>query len=350
MKSTQFGCKIREISQYFLLFSVFILLLSCQTMPKEPQWYNALPSTDGILIGYGQGKSQVEARQMAFSAIAQQFEVQIESEMAMVKQFGEDQLKTSAREVTQIKVNQDLKNVSTLRESHSGDAYYVALQVDERPIKLVIEGKLRDKGYRNPAFNGPEVISKSPLLTSLQSGSQENMLDVSLQRSSEQWQIAIADVLQPVTDLSEVLNWNHTPAKSLHLSVIDKQENRIQAGQTFRLKLEMPELDQGYLSLFNIYSDGRLTIALDNQPISEAAMTFPDHPLWLKASPLIPGQPDRDTYLAIVTEQNVDTTQFRKTGDQVVKGEEAYVLHKFINWLETQPILEMSALNIEIYP
>ncbi len=349
MNLPQIGCKIRKISATFLVFAIIYSLVACQSTAKVPLWYNQLPSVDGILLGYGQGKELSEARQMAFSSIAQQFGVEIESEMAVVKQFGQHQLRTSAREITQVKVDQKLKNVMTIKEEKINGAYYVALQVDERPLKLVIEGKLKEKGYINPGFKGPDPIVKSPLVSALQSEAPDVFLDISLQRKADQWQVAIADILQPVDDLSEVVLWNQSSGSQLGLRLLSTPENRIKAGNSFKIRIDTPNLS-GYVSLFNIYSDGRLTIALDNAKVAASSIIFPDPPLSLKASSLIIGASDRDTYVALLSDQRIDTTQFRKSGNQVVQGEDAYQLHKFLSWLTKQPVIEIAALNIEIYP
>jgi hypothetical protein len=341
---------LKALFTYPLAILVFATILSaCQSAPTVPLWYNNLPVSDGVLLGYGQGHDLQDAKQMAFSTIAQQFGVEIESEMAMVKQFGEDRLKTSAREVTQIRFNRSLKNVTTIKETMSGDTYFVALKVDQRPLKLIIDSKLKAKGFHEPGFQGSHILTSGPLLSALRAENSTTTLPVSLQREGDQWQLVIADIVQPIEDLADLLNWHNLKHGGLSLSVLGRNENRVRIGERFQIGLNLPATSR-FLTIFNIYSDGRLTVALDNQIIDDTQVIFPQKPLYLEASSIYPDEFDRDTYVAIVTAEKVDTTRFKKAADTMIAGEEAYALHKLIDWLERQPITAMSALNIEIYP
>gem|GEM_PF-7100286 len=340
---------IAIVTKPLFFFACAIILSSCQSRPSTPIWYNSMSVEDGVLLGYGQGENLQEAKQMAFSTIAQQFGVEIESEMALVRQFGDDELKTNAREVTQIRFNRSLKNVTTIQETQVGNTYYVALKVDQRPLRVIIDSKLREKGYQAPRFAGSQILTTSPLLSSLQAETPENTLSASLQREEGQWQLVIADIVQPVEDLTDLLNWNSQPHDALSLSIVGKSENRVKSGERFQIGLNLPT-DSSFLTIFNIYSDGRLTVALDNHSVGDTRFTFPNKPLYLQAESIYPDQFDRDTYVAIVTPDRVDTTRFKKSSSNMITGENAFMLHTLIEWLDRQPITAMSALNIEIYP
>ena len=328
----------------------FLLVSSCSSLPGQPDWYNKAPQQDGILTGYGDGQSLADARQMAFSAIAQQIEVNINSQIALVRQFEENELTTKSREVTQLRVNKSLKNVKTVKQLQLGDLYFVALQLDRRPAKVILEHKLDEKGYLKRDFKGSPFIVKSPLITSLNTSSEGARLSVSLQRREREWYLTLSDILQPLDSLNNVINWDVYPGKSHPIEIVDRNENRLRAGERFQIQLELPKTTQ-YLTIINIYSDGRLSVLLDNQPVTAQKVIFPNNnELFLEAMPVYPGQADRDTYLALGSIEKIDTTPFPKSTDSIESGESAYVLDKFIQWLDQQKLNSLSSLYIEITP
>ena len=337
----------RKIS---ILLTFLLVASSCASLPSQPDWYNRPLQNDGILTGYGEGQSLSDARQMAFSTIAQQIEVNISSQIALVRQFEKNELTTKSREVTQLRVNKSLKNVKMVNQQQIGGQYFVALQLDRRPAKVIIESKFKEQGYLIRDFVGSPAVVTSPLITSLSSDPDGEKLPVSLQRREREWYLAISDILQPVDDLNNVTNWDYDPSRSYPIQLVGRNENRLKVGDRFQIELELPE-SANYLTIINIYSDGRLSVPLDNQSVNSRQVIFPNEPgLSLEAAPLYPGQADRDTYLALGTTEKIDTTPFRKSTDRAVSGEDAYVLDKFIQWLEQQRLESLSSLYVEIYP
>ena len=339
----------RKIS---ILLAFLLVASSCASLPIQPDWYNRSLQNDGILTGFGEGQSLSEARLMALQNIAQQIEVNISSQIALVRQFEENELTTKSREVTQLRINKSLKNLKMVNQQQIGDLYFVALQLDRRPVKMILERKLQERGYLKRGFVGSPAVVTSPLITSLSSDPDGEKLPVSLQRRDKEWHIAIAtlDILQPLDDLNNIINWDFDTSKSYPIKLVDRNENRLKAGDRFQIELELPE-SANYLTIINIYSDGRLSVPLDNQPVNSRQVIFPNEPrLSLEAAPLYPGQADRDTYLALGTTEKIDTTPFRKSTDRAVSGEDAYVLDKFIQWLEQQRLESLSSLYVEIYP
>ena len=349
-----FSQVLKDNSYKFQQISILLILLliasSCASLPSQPDWYNKSLQNDGILTGYGDGLTMADAREMAFSTIAQQIEVKIESQIALVRQFEENELTTKSREVTQLRVNKSLKNVKMVNQQQIGGQYFVALQLDRRPAKVIIESKFKEQGYLIRDFVGSPAVVTSPLITSLSSDPDGEKLPVSLQRREREWYLAISDILQPVDDLNNVTNWDFNPSKTYPIQLVGRNENRLKAGDRFKIELELPE-SANYLTIINIYSDGRLSVPLDNQPVNSRQVVFPNESeLSLEAAPLYPGQSDRDTYLALGSTEKIDTTSFRKSTDRVISGEDAYVLDKFIQWLDHQRLESLSSLYVEIHP
>lgn len=223
----------------FLILIAVYGLTACTSVPNQPVWYNKSSPLDGILTGYGEGQSMSEARQMAFSTIAQQIEVNISSQIALVRQFEQNELTTKSREVTQLRVNKSLKNVKRVKQQQIGNHYYVSLQLDRRPAKMILEHKLQERGYLKRDFVGSPVIVTSPLISSLNTGVGGENLSVSLQRRDREWQISISDILLPVDNLNEVINWDFNPSKSYPIQLVGRNENRLKAGDRFQIELEI---------------------------------------------------------------------------------------------------------------
>ena len=335
------------------LFSVFkgillLLLSACSSMPVEPLWFNQISHQDGIIIGYGSGADAEESRQQAYSAITQQIEVDVSSQTAYVRQSDNDKLTTKTREVTQLKSSRTLKNVQTLHQEQVGDQHYVALQYDQRPLEHILSVKLSALGQA-PTFSGSPVLTHSRLISALDQGGANVTLPVSLQRKEGQWQLVIDNIIQPIDDLEPVTHWAFNKNPGFNLELLNRTESRLKIGEEFHLSIEIP-VGIDYLTLFNVYSDGRVVALLDSQPVSAAKLVYPKSPYLLEASSITPHQSDRDLYLAVGSDSKIDTTLFRKSSDRPETGEASYNLDKFINWLDAQSIRSISPLYVEIYP
>jgi hypothetical protein len=333
-----------------LSLTLFLMLPACTSTLGKPDWYDKSSSSDGIIRGYGVGEDENQARQDAYKSISEQIEVRVTSQTALIKKFDNDQISTQTREITQLKSTHILKHVETIHLEQVAELYYIGLQQDRRPIKQQLESKLNELGVTAPTFSGSPVITNSTLMKSL--GSESGVkLPVSLQRKEYQWYLAIGELLQPIEDLADVTNWSIKPNSSMTISLVGKDENRLKSGEDFQLSINSQN-DINYLTVFNIYSDGRVVTLLDNKSISTLTTLYPEtgSENQLIASPIMPGQKDRDLYLTIGTKRKIDTTLFSKTTALLETGEESFNLHKFINWLDSQSVVSIAHLYVEIFP
>ena len=301
---------------------------------------------DGIIVGYGTGTSLDQAKQTARRSIVQQIEVTVSSQTAFVKKTDDDQLSIQTMESTQLKSTRTLKNIQTIHQEQIDELYYIALQIDQRPAGVILDSKLDDPR----TFSGSPVITGSRLINSLDAKS-GTVFPVSLLRKEQQWLLSIDVVLQPIEDLTAVTNWEINQIPGFTISLAKKTENRLKAGEAFQLSIKATEVMK-YVTVFNIYSDGRVVTLLDNHLMTNGSLQYPSTTSHnqLVASPVFLGQADRDLYLAIGSEEKIDTTKFRKTTTHPEIGESSYNLHKFIHWLDDQRILAMSPLYVEITP
>jgi hypothetical protein len=332
-----------------LALPLLLMLPACTTAPGTPDWYDKSASSSGIIRGYGVGEDENQARQDAYRSISEQIEVRVTSQTALIKKVDNDQLSTQTREITQLKSTRILKHVETIHLEQVDELYYIGLQQDRRSIKQKLESKLNELGVTAPTFSGSPVITNSTLMNSLSSEAGV-VLPVSLQRKESLWYLAIGKLLQPIEDgdLADVTNWSIKPNSSMTISLVGKDENRLKKGGLFQLSIDARN-DISYLTVFNIYSDGRVVILLDNKSTNTLTTLYPET-YYLEADPIIPDQKDRDLFLAIGTQRKIDTTLFSKTDYQIETGEKSFNLHDFIDWLDMQPVTSMAHFYVEIYP
>ena len=338
-----------KITNLTLLLITLLFVSACSSLPSEPLWFNKISQEEGVILGYGSGKDATQSLQQAYRAITQQIEVDVSSQTAFIRQSENDQLTTQTREVTQLKSSRTLKNVQTVQQEQIGDQHFIALQYDQRPLEVVLRSKLVLLGHTSPSFSGSPVLTHSRLLKALDSDARESSLPVSLQRKEGQWHLVVADLLQPIDDLDPITSWDFNKDPEFTIELLGKSESRLKSGEEFHLSVTVPYSIK-FLTLFNVYSDGRVVALLDNKTLTESTLIYPELPYLLEASPIIPYQADRDLYLAIGTERKIDTTLFRKSSDRPESGESSYNLDTFINWLTEQTILSISPLYVEIYP
>lgn len=332
-----------------LLFS--LLINACSSGPQIPVWFNKSSNTDGVLFGYGSGGDYKSARQGALEELSQQLEVSVKSQCAIITSTNQEIYKSRSECFNSLRSSRSLKNTRVLHKKKQAENHFVALQLDLRPLEQILRHKLEKNGIKQRRFKGSQVLLRSPLLTRLKTDDSGVTLSTALQRQQDQWFLSVGDFLQPVADLDELTNWSIKKHLGLQIILDGKKENRVREGTPMTLRIQKPE-NIKFISLMNVYSDGRVVTLFENLDIDGEEFLFPDPSLNVEmiAGSIIPNSKDRDLYLALISHEALDLTRFPRGENLPSFGKLSYNLHTFLDWVERAPIVGIAPIYISIEP
>jgi len=122
------------------------------------------------------------------------------------------------------------------------------------------------------------------------------------------------------------------------------------AGEEFTLSLHSSEA--GYVSIFNVYGDGRVAnMALNQRVEAGAPLTLPEEGMVFQAALLEEDQASEDVYVAMHTTQPVRETQVQQLRENagLVSGENSYNLHTLLRIFE-QVAPDLASLKVTTLP
>lgn len=357
-----------------LMLAAFVADLAAAGESAAPAWYGTLRTEHRlILLGYGQGPSLKEAKANALNDIAQQIETRIQSETDIRVASGAAGSATEASQSVRTYTSQRLEAAKRLQsEQTSAGQFFVAYSVDLRPRVEVITAALRQKwAGQLPSkidWRGHQAIVSSEFvmdldrrLTQKDFPAPVRQVNASLRRSQGQWLLVLNDHIARigVNDLPSLLNWKERGSDLLlAMKPLGKSRgrNRLQAGDLFVFTIDA-KAPGGYVTLFNVYPDGRVAVLEDSRKLS-TSQQVPSREQQqegqaLEAYTVEPGKTAQDIFLAIRSSRALDTTRFQAiVGEHAepVKGEGSYQLDRFLRWLDKQDVLAMSVLRVEVHP
>ena len=125
-------------------------------------------------------------------------------------------------------------------------------------------------------------------------------------------------------------------------SLLDRKGNTLEEGEKFLFQFRAP--GDGYVTLFNVYEDGRVALMEKNLPVKqEEAIVLPPRTSFersggdaLLATPLEGHRHTRDLYVTVWSEEKVSIVDYVEVDDVPVSGEPAYTLDTLLELLYEQ--------------
>ena len=254
----------------WILGFIMVILASCQPM-KQPPVFPPPASSGAIYVGYGEGVNRFEAVTKAIADISLQLgsKVWAVSENRIVEtdetvsrwRSQEVRLKTASREI----------RGKIIHHGVTRGTHCVAMEVDMRPDAEILAEAIRRKyaavfPVRTLNWKGPDLLTKSFLICELErllvsrSGGTLT-LPVSLSRKSGTWVVSVGGCVKVAPDLADILDFSAVATPELSIALQGENGNplgcRLRKGDVFRFSCVGPE-KTGYLTLFNLYADGRV--------------------------------------------------------------------------------------------
>jgi hypothetical protein len=128
----------------------------------------------------------------------------------------------------------------------------------------------------------------------------------------------------------------------------------MKSGQEFIFSVESPQ--DGYLSIFNIYPDGRVAIIKGNLALNANKKTIYPHPIEdgivLQAATIDPEIPGMDIYIAIETKERQNLLEFSQLSNEgnFVSGETTFSAATFSRWFDNLKTKQAAVLKTRTEP
>ncbi len=312
-----------------------------------------------LIMAYGQGRSVDEAKRMALREIVESLQANISSRLQLTTEIDGNKVRIHGKSEINISANMTLENAQrNCFIQIAKDNFMVAYQVDQRSSIEKLAQKITSSHYtikpKRYVFNGLKPLLSGQFVKVLleklnlnPGDGQEQRYNVRLYRNLNGWYLAVGNINQRLysADLPALLKWNKSGDITLHIISRDRQTRVYSLHQGEEFTFNITSSQPGFVTLFNLYADGRVSQLLLSQKI-EHRLSLPKDAEF-EAILMEGNKTALDTYIAIVTAHEI-SSQFSKLelDGGINRGETTYVLDKFMNWLSQLEVIGMNSVYV----
>lgn len=330
-----------------------------------PAWFSQTEDDGGLWTGVGEGASLEGARTAALEEISARMGTWVNSQSkGIAERNGTDSVSCFKHQV-ELESKHRLDNARRLNMERCADRYFVRYAVDMRPPSAVMAESLMDE------FPGKKVMfSGSPALTRsffaadvsrIVSGGateKDSVISVPLSLTCKDGVFFVhgGRLSLPVYDVGAVVDLSVYVTDSVKFNVCERngavRSTTFKVGDTFVFSVEGTT---GYLTLFNLYPDGRVSLVVANREIKRDKILFPDPSKdgqVLEASTVTPGSPSVDAYLAVICPSAPDVSDFAvlSADGTAVSGDQSFSARVLVDWLDSVTVKEVALLRTRTEP
>ena len=271
----------------FILLALFIN----QLLANPPSWYinQTLLSKSYEIVGYGEGLTLEEVKQVSKSDISKMIQTTISSNISINKNMINDiyskNISTNINEKSDIL----LTNLKVMKISFSDDKYYIAIKYINLPfakkVKLLIED------IDKLSLNKNKYLNKTPLMNELK---QEFGFypKVSLDKNNiiinnQSFHLSQNDFIKLLVNIEN---------KNIKLDIKDNYKNK----EYYFIKVKT--FKSGYLNIFQVYQSGETILLLANKKVvKNTNIIYPNHEEYDGLEAIVPKGQDKTKDLTFVT-------------------------------------------------
>ncbi len=309
--------------------SVVLITLMTQLSADVPSWFGILPNDVSYeIIGYGDGATFDEAKSNAKSDIAKTIRSHINSSFTTQTTVGDSTLHHNAQSIVNETSNLIITDTKLKKSEQSNGRFYVALGYENLSLAV----KLAKRGGHSLCGVSNTYLAQTPTVLKL---SQELNCSVSVDiiRENDGWYLGRGE---------HRLSMNNGDVRELmietSLGALRLKSNRtlVNEDEAYTLHLDgFPTL--GYLSLFDVYDDGRVVLMESNINLTllrKKTLLYPDdirRDFQLNGGVLEAGQDALDMYVVLISNQPLKLSSFIPMGQEVEKGESAFAMNRLLD-------------------
>ena len=298
---------------------------------NAPEWYRqqTVPAQAYEMIGYGQGKSLLEAKSNAQQDIAGQIYTEVQSEFVSQKFVtSPDNFQAQQRARLIASSRAVLTDLETVKAEKSGKRYFVALQYNVLPLEK-----------RAAAILGRNLCNPKPLPRLLKASEFAKRVSdtlgcsiyVEIQKTGNTMRLYAngqSITLRP----GEFQNFLPDSVAAESVS-INTPRRVLRENDTYYLSVTAHK--KGYLSLFSVDERGQVFKLIENRRVEVSErLIYPDPEQYEGLEALVSDGLDagRDLFVAVITSRMASFKPFIEISDKL--EETAYEFDRFVNHLD----------------
>jgi hypothetical protein len=298
-----------------------VFTLSCAAIYAfaAPSWYMNLPTKPYEVIGYAQGNSAELAASGAKEDIASQLKTKVDSAINQTIKIKNG--KVGEEKIQKLKITTDalVSGMEKLREEYENGIYYAAYRYDNRPF----EAKFADKSTKSVCEGiGSRSIEDTRLYRAIKQelGCRPK---IKLTRQNGSYTLSAKNISMSL--LENDIERLFFSAQNDKLS-ITPSKTQLKNGETLSFNVKTGK--DGYISLFDVYDDGKVLLVVQNAKIQrEKNLKIPedtDKNLEIAMSDN-DGKNSTDMFVAIFSDKSLDLSMFEKMNENLA-SDRAYKL------------------------
>lgn len=311
---------------------LLILMFLTGLFADAPSWFGTLPTSAAYeIIGYGEGVSLDEAKANAKSDIAKTIRSHIDSTFTTQTSVNHATLEHNASHSVRETSNLTLSDVEIVHSAQSGGRFYVALRYENLPLFI----KLARKGGKSLCGEPNPYLAQTFILKNL-SAELNCSTSAEITREQNGWYLGHGEhrVVLNESDFEELMI--EASNGSLRLSAAP---SRVNVDEAYTLSLDALPFS-GYLSLFDVYDDGRVVVMEKNIDLSRQLKRKLLYPNDLRPEGELVGglnTPMKDALdlcVAVVSSKPLELSKFIPMGETTEKGERAYAVDRLLSLMK----------------
>ncbi len=316
-----------------ILFTLFLSSLSA-----DISWFNTQSlekKSDNYYIGYASDKNLNRAKLLAKKDIAQQISLSIKSVDSSRYERnidGKNVNEFSSKVQQSALVHLELTQILKIEEENN--IFYVALGYENITFEQRLAQMLRKKkcvnSSQHPYLKQTSIFKKINALTTC-------TFNIEMAKKNTSWGLSYEDIFLRIP--KSKINEFYITTSSAQFSVTPSSY-RLRNGESFNFNIESSK--DGYLTLFDVYANGIVTVIEDNLKVYKGIKTTYPHPkskLELQAGVLENESETFDLYLAVLSKKPLNLSIFTESSEEVEKEQFHYNIDKLLELTTHYPFV-----------
>jgi len=309
-------------------FALILIALMTQLSADAPAWFGLLQSgAEYEIIGYGEGLTLNEAKTNAKSDIAKTIRSHIDSSFSAQTSVSNLTVNHNAQSTISETSNLTIADAQLKKSEQNNGRFYVALRYENLPLST----KLAKRGGESLCGKSTIYLSQTASVLAL-SRELNCSVSVDITRENDGWYLGRGEhrTLMSNADFRELMIETSTGALRL-------KSNRSMVSEDEAYTLDFDGLPtSGYLSLFDVYDDGRVVLMESNINLSHHSkkrVLYPDDirsDFQLGGGVSEAGHDALDLYVMLISSEPLKLSSFIPMGQKVEKGERAFAVDRLL--------------------
>lgn len=308
---------------------IFVLIaLMTQLSAEAPAWYGTLQnSADFEIIGYGEGLTLDEAKTNAKSDIAKSIRSHIDSSFSTHTSVNNSTVNHNAQSSIRETSNLTITDAQLKNSEQNNGRFYVAMRYENLPLST----KLAKRGGQSLCGKPNAYLAQTSTLLNL-SSDLNCSVSVDITRENDGWYLGRGEHRNSMNNADFRALMIETSTGTLR---VKSNRTLVNEDEAYALNLEgLPAT--GYLSLFDVYDDGRVVLMENNINLSrhsKKGFVYPDdlrQDFQLSGGVSEAGSDALDLYVVLVSNQPLKLSSFIPMGQKVEKGESAFAVDRLL--------------------